>query len=222
MKPIQLSPDTSFCKFRHVYLNLQADIHRVQGPHSQVSESLVLRIPSADATSLPTRGPIILFCRWKSRVWANIWTTMWGSTRSHWATGRHYVICHPGALLQLSKLQANFYWDFAHGIYKTILLLFPLQHFPSRKQGRLLLQSKAENVNRAAHSRIHSCVHSATDRSRAVLGAGDAAHGDSGRFQPQPHSAGQKHKSGQRTGRGRKNVARLGKKKPTGRKMEVL
>lgn len=183
----------------------------------------MLKIPPMDTTSLPTRGPIILllFCRWKSRVWANRWTTMWGSTRAHWATGRHYVICHPGALLQLSKLQANFYLDFARVIYKTILLLFPLQCFLSQKQRRLLLQSKAENVNEAAQSRIHSCVHSATGRSRVMRGADDAARGDSGGFQPQPHSAGQKQNSGQRTGIGRKNVARLGRKKPTGRKMEV-
>lgn len=44
-----------------------------------------------------------------------------------------------------------------------------------------------------------------------MLGAGDAARGDSSRSQPQPHSTGQKQRSGQRTGMGEKEHYQAGK-----------
>lgn len=119
---INATVPSHFCKFKYTYLSLYTDNHRVRGPGSQVSERLVLKISCVDVTSLPTRGPVTLFLfyRWKARVWTNIWTTMCGSTRVCWATGRHCVICHPEVLLQLSNLQANFCWDFANSTYKTI------------------------------------------------------------------------------------------------------
>lgn len=108
---INLTVPSHFCKFKHIYLSLYTDNHRIQGPDSQASERLVLKISCVDVTSLATWGPVILllFYRQKARVWTNIWTTTCGCTRVCWATGRRCVICHPEVLLQLSNLQADFY-----------------------------------------------------------------------------------------------------------------
>lgn len=100
---INSTVSSHFCKFKHMYESLHTDNHRVRGPGWQASERLGLKIPCVDVTSLPTWGPVILllFYRRKARVWTNIWTTMCGSTRVCWVTGRHCIICHPEAVTAL-------------------------------------------------------------------------------------------------------------------------